>query len=317
MGFLNLLSRASSAVVETPVVSLCDDPCAEHMLRTGGYCKLLQEADQWEDDAVASATEIMRTEMAFVPGGPARLENIAIVEGGSNECGVFEIDVEPFFIDRHAVTNGQFKRFVDADGYRDEGFWPVEIQPFVFQFLDSTGVPGPAYWKDGTYPAGRKDHPVVGISWHEANAFANWIGKCLPTSSQWQRAGTWWSPNVRYPWGKGFEADKANVFCTGHGETVPVSEYAKAGTPNGITQLVGNVWEWVDACFGEVEFDGRMVEIEEPLGEVRGGAYDTYLTSQASCLFRSGQPLLDRCHNVGFRCASPADLIRVVGDDEV
>lgn len=309
MGLLNLLSKANSHGKTPATEPLCDDPYAEHMLRNGGYCKLLRESSQWPDDAIASAAKLMQSDMAFVPAGPARLENIAIMDGNSEACGLFEIEEAAFFIDRCAVTNAQFKRFVDAETYRDGAFWPIEVQPFVFQFVDSTGLPGPAGWRDGGYPPEKRDHPVVGVSWHEANAYATWLGKQLPTSSQWQRAGTWWNTEARYPWGTSFEKGRANVHCSGNGDTIPVTALAESSTPNGILQLVGNVWEWVDACFSEVEFDGRMVRIDEPLGEIRGGAFDTYLTSQATCRFRSGQSLLNRASNVGFRCAAAAALL--------
>ena len=312
MGLIDMLSRSPRPDLEsTAHEPLCQDPCAEHMLRIGSYCRLLEDAGQWEADAISAATAMLQKDMAFVPGGPTLLENVAAVEG-ANECGTFELEVEPFFIDRKTVTNSQFKRFVDADGYRDDSFWPAEIQPYVFQFVDSTGRPGPADWIDGNYAPEKKAHPVVGISWHEANAYANWIGKRLPGSSQWQRAGTWWNPAARFPWGQSYEADCANTHAAGIGDTVPVSDYAKSATPNGIVQLVGNVWEWVDSCFAEVEFEGHMANIEEPLGEIRGGAFDTYLTSQASCVFRSGQNLLNRVSNVGFRCAAGLHLLEAM-----
>jgi iron(II)-dependent oxidoreductase len=270
---------------------------------------LLGEAHVWGEDAVSAAAELLQKKMAFVPAGSVRLKNIAIVDASDEECGEFELEEEAFFIDRYAVTNSRFQRFVDADAYRDESFWPAEVQPSVFQFVDSSGAPGPAPWKDGTYDPAKRDHPVVGISWHEANAFANWTGKTLPTASQWQRAGTWWNADVRYTWGSSYEQGRANIFATGIGDTVSVSDYSDSATPNGIVQLVGNVWEWVDGCFAEVEFEGRMIEIEEPLGEIRGGAYDSYFPTQANCIFRSGQALMSRTHNVGFRCAASAHLL--------
>lgn len=294
---------------ESSAGPLCSDPCAEHLLRTGGYCKLLRDATYWQPDAVAAAEQMMREAMAFVPGGTVELKNITANEGQSDQCGTLSLEEALFLIDRLAVTNVQFKRFTDADAYRDESFWPVQIQPYVFQFVDSTGVPGPAQWRDGGYAPEKRNHPVVGISWHEANAFANWIGKRLPTSSQWQRAGTWWNPGSRYPWGPSYEVGRANVFLAALGDTTAVTEYADSATPNGILQLVGNVWEWVDACFGEIEFEGRIMEIESSLGEIRGGAFDTYLSSQATCGFRSGLPLLSRSNNVGFRCAADPSLL--------
>lgn len=314
MGLIKLLNRPLEDVesMATRKGPLCDDPCAEHMLRTGGYCKLLHEANLWEEDAVSAATELLHQDMAFVPGGPVTLQNLAVVDGSSDESGGFELDEPSFFVDRYAVTNAQFQRFVDAGAYRDESFWPDEVQPFVFQLVDSTGTPGPAYWQDGMYDPDKRDHPVVGVSWHEANAFAHWLGKKLPTSAQWQRAGTWWKAGVRYPWGESYETGRSNTYASGTRDTIPVSSYGDSATPNGIVQLVGNVWEWVDGCVAELEFEGRIVEIADPLGEIRGGAFDTYFVSQATCLFRSGQTLLTRSDNVGFRCVASAELLQEV-----
>ena len=239
MGIMQLLNHPSPQPNAGDALSLplCDDPCAEHLLRTGGYCKLLDEAHLWEADAVAAATELLQENMAFVPAGLVRLQNIAVTDSSTDDCGGFELEEDAFFIDRLAVTNSHFQRFVDAGAYRDESFWPDEVQPFIFQFVDSTNTPGPATWKDGTYEEGRQDHPVVGISWHEANAFAHWIGKRLPTSAQWQQAGSWWKQDVRYPWGNSYEQGRSNTFSGGAHCTVPVTSYAESATPNGIVQV--------------------------------------------------------------------------------
>ena len=95
-----------------------------------------------------------------------------------------------FWIDRYEVTNRDFKRFVDAGGYRDRKYWR---QPFVdggrtltfeqamARFKDSAGRPGPATWESGSFADGQKDLPVTGVSWYEAAAFAEFSGKSLPT----------------------------------------------------------------------------------------------------------------------------------------
>src|SRR4030095_1299203 len=95
------------------------------------------------------------------------------------------------------VTNRQFKEFLDRGGYRTRDYWK---HPFVnerrtltweqamAEFRDATGRPGPATWQLGTYPDGRADFPVNGVSWYEAAAYAEFAGKSLPTVDHWFRA---------------------------------------------------------------------------------------------------------------------------------
>ena len=100
-----------------------------------------------------------------------------------------------FWIDRHEVTNGEFKRFVDAGGYRDRilarplcgGARTLTFEQAMARFLDSTGRPGPATWESGNFPAGEADLPVTGVSWYEAAAFAALVGQALPTIFHWTR----------------------------------------------------------------------------------------------------------------------------------
>ena len=96
-----------------------------------------------------------------------------------------------FIMDRHEVTNKQFKSFVDAGGYTIHEYWQhrfvdeegneLPFKEALARFVDSTGKPGPSTWKDGTYAAGEDDHPVRGVSWYEAAAYAFRVRKSLPT----------------------------------------------------------------------------------------------------------------------------------------
>jgi hypothetical protein len=104
------------------------------------------------------------------------------------------VELDDFWLDRHEVTNRQFKEFVDSGGYRTQEYW---THPFVkdgrrltwrdavARFVDATGRPGPATWEAGTYPADQGDFPVGGVSWYEAAAFAAFAGKELPTFYHW------------------------------------------------------------------------------------------------------------------------------------
>ena len=114
--------------------------------------------------------------MAFVPApdfGDDLLENEAASGGNS---------IPSFYLDRLAVTNEDFARFVDADGYGEMDFWPQSVWPSLLQFVDTTGHAGPRFWRQGRPMAGRERHPVVGINWFEARAYTKWCGKRLPTS---------------------------------------------------------------------------------------------------------------------------------------
>lgn len=292
-----------------PITKLCEDPCAEQLIREGAYCRLLFERTEngWEQDAVQAAGEALQREMAYVPGGTTKLESIL---SGEESCfAPVEVTDEAFFIDRYAITNAQYERFVNAGGYRKQELWPEEIFPLLFQFVDETGQPGPAEWEEGAPTQALREHPVVGICWYEASAYATWVGKRLPTSTQWQRAGTWWKPNVRHPWGNSFERARAHTGSVQERHTMPVDAFPEGATPNGIHQLVGNVWEWTDTAFEQVELDGRLYPLDETYGEIRGGAFDTYLVSQTNCIFRSGLPLLHRGANTGFRCCVTPDCL--------
>jgi eukaryotic-like serine/threonine-protein kinase len=151
------------------------------------------------------------------------------------------VTLSDYWIDRHEVTNREFKRFVDGGGYRRRELWR---QPFVkdgrtlqFEeamtlFRDSAGQPGPTTWELGSFAAGQEDYPVGGVSWYEASAYAHWAGKSLPTIYHWSRV-----------------ADQRTS-----GDVVPASNFSgkgplaagRSGGANraGAIDLAGNVKEW-------------------------------------------------------------------------
>ena len=170
---------------------------------------LLKEAIQEIGDTDARAAwDVLRKQMALVPVGSVPVMHC------DGTCVMTEIGA--FFLDRYAVTNRQFQRFIEADGYDTLEIWPPEVWPSVIRFTDRTGQPGPRDWENRTYPSRQADHPVVGICWYEAMAYARWVGKRLPTATEWQKAGGWpeqlsgGSCN-RYPWGNLFDPERTNL----------------------------------------------------------------------------------------------------------
>ena len=258
--------------------------------------------------------------MAVVPEGDVNIMNTDASryspDGRLELGGGLLMNVESFYIDKFAVSNEDFLAFVQANGYENREFWPEEIYPHVLQFTDLNGFAGPQFWANGMPAEDRLHHPVVGICWYEANAFALWAGKRLPTCAEWQRAGTWpgKGTEIKFPWGSSFDPKVCNTWNSGIGDTVPVYDFDEGSSPNGVYQLSGNVWEWVGTLFECDESDGAQVFMEQPMAEIRGGAFDTYFASQATCQFRSGHSLLKRSHNIGFRCAISVDSLNLPSD---
>ncbi len=268
-------------------------------------------ANTISDKSSASRTQSlkrMQQIMALIPSGTTLLEpnSLAAEPVAQSEPVV----VSSFYIDRFAVTNAEYEAFVNSGIYDDMELWPMEVWQHVLQFVDRTGRPGPRSWSVSKPPRDRLQHPVTGICWYEAMAYAKWLGKRLPDAAQWQRAASWHTGQngqqaaLRHPWGNSFDSAKANVWSSGAGSTVPVDKYHEGCTPNGVHQLIGNVWEWLDEAFVVPWNENHLLR---GYAETRGGAFDTYFESQTRSQFRSGQPLLFRGANVGFRCCINLD----------
>lgn len=263
------------------------------------------------------AQEALEQNMALVPDGEVVLGRIdeALQDGKLNEEEIAAaqgrlIQVERFFLDRFPVTNQQFYAFVADGGYEQMAFWDESIWPAVLDLVDRTGMPGPRYWQDGCFRPAEKDHPVVGVSWYEASAYARWVGKRLPTDAEWVKAGSWPVPlssttrlQRRYPWGDTMDRNRANLWNPRRARSVPVNQYAEGVSVGGVYQLIGNVWEWTSGNFRAGDHLAGKLELPTPMKSIRGGAFDTYFDNQATCQFQSGENPLGRRHNIGFRCA--------------
>lgn len=283
---------------------------AQRLIADDRYVFVLLEeaADDIDEREAAQAWRVMEDQMAMVPAG--------VVQVVRSDGLVEPVELAGFFLDRGSVTNQQFQRFVNSGGYDNLEIWPQEVWPSLMRFTDRTGHPGPRDWERGKFPAGKADHPVVGVCWYEALAYAHWVGKRLPTASEWQKAGGWpehlsGGGGNRYPWGDIFDPTRANLWATGLGQTAPVREFPRGATPNGIYQMTGNVWEWLDDALESIPCrPDETFQAWKPLRRIVGGAYNTYLPAESTCQFITGQPELDRCENIGFRCAVSVSRLR-------
>ena len=315
------------------------DSLVEEMLQQG-RCTLLLRPQIIKNLALEERRQAWRTlqaEMSIVPVGEVVLGNIddIAVDGRLNEADLRSnrlavIQVDGLFLDRHLVTNREYCRFVVNAGYEQMAIWDREIWSEMMNFVDQTGVPGPKYWHNGRYKPGKGQHPVIGVSWYEAAAYARWIGKRLPTDAEWVKAGSW--PVVlsntsraqrKFPWGNSMEKDCANLWASDNNGTVAVDDFSHGVSVGGVHQLIGNVWEWTsDAWHFDDDDPNAIIEQSVAMKSIRGGAYDTYFENQATCQFQSGENPVSRSHNIGFRCAvgicdlDPSVMAGLGEDDE-
>jgi iron(II)-dependent oxidoreductase len=331
------LSRDSNSSLEhDPSSCKSEDEFAEpvdlvdEMLEHSRYALLLrpQIVGNLTRAQLETATRKLDDDMALVPEGEVVMPSAQVLPMSDvdiDEC----VFVEGFLLDRFAVTNKQFKQFVDAGGYEQISFWEPEIMGGMLDFVDRTKCPGPKYWRDGSFAPELADHPVIGVSWYEAQAYARWVGKRLPTDAEWVKAGCWpiasgsGKPVQRtYPWGEAMDRKLTNVWGSGPASTVEVDRYADGASVGGIFQLIGNVWEWMSCDFGDWDANARHLKLDEPMKGIRGGAFDSYFDNQVTCHFQSGENLLSRKHNIGFRCAvglcdvAEANLLETDESDE-
>jgi len=183
-------------------------------------------------------------------------EDMVRVQGGSFEVYFpgFEylaIELPDFLIDATEVTNRQYQRFVDAGGYEDTKYWEhqfiqagraISFEEGMEKFKDRTGLPGPSQWAVGRYPDGMADHPVGGVSWYEAAAYARFVGKQLPTLYHW-----YWAAR---PYSTQFMVPRSNFGSEG---TAPVGTFDGTSL-SGAYDMAGNVREWAWNQSGEGRF---------------------------------------------------------------
>ena len=217
-------------------------------------------------------------EEGALPAGMLRVSGGTVVAPGLDP-----VELRAFLIDRDEVTNRQFKLFVDRGGYRSREYWTEDFvqdgrrlswDEAMRAFRDASGQPGPSTWRLGSFPQGRGEYPVNGVSWFEAAAYAAFAGKQLPTIYHWQRAA---SP--------GWFFDVTTVSNLGGAGPAPVGAFKGLGA-YGTLDMAGNVKEW---CWNESA--GRRY--------LRGGAWNE--PSHMFAVLDARVPW-DRSEQNGIRC---------------
>ncbi|MGH8133011.1 MAG: SUMF1/EgtB/PvdO family nonheme iron enzyme, partial [Steroidobacteraceae bacterium] len=196
-----------------------------------------------------------------------------------------DVNVPEFLADKYEVTNREYQAFVDAGGYANPAYWrfrvidggkEIPLAAALARFTDRTGRAGPSTWEAGTYPDGLADHPVAGVSWYEAAAYAAWAGKQLPTVYHFAQMADTWRTEFLLPFSN-FSGKGTTAVGSLHG----VSSF-------GVYDIAGNVREWVRNASGDTDEHFIL-----------GGGYTdpTYAFNDSYA-----QPALNRSPINGLRC---------------
>jgi iron(II)-dependent oxidoreductase len=227
---------------------------ATHQLRRGPAVLEAPEPPAAPADAASLPAEVL------VAGGPFTMGTSTEAWALDNERPQHTVDVAPFWLDTVPVTNGAYLAFIADGGYRDPRWWTEEGRRHVRE----TGLEAPLFWSydDGagvwtrrvfgrTEPV-RTDEPVVHVCWYEADAYARWAGRRLPTEEEWEKAARHdpaTGRSRRYPWGDADPGPEHANLGQRHLRPAPAGSYPAGAAPCGARQLVGDVWEWTSSDF--------------------------------------------------------------------
>lgn len=210
----------------------------------------------------------------------------------SDEGPRHTVNLKAFWIDKYEVTHLQYKRFIDATGRRS-----------------------PDHFVNRTFPAGKSDHPIVFVSWHDAKAYCEWAGKRLPSDEEWEKAARGTDGRM-FPWGNAFDIDRVNspvrwTRLKRDGDTTPVGAFPDGVSPYGAYDMSGNVWEWTASWYRAYPGNTRASEnYGEQYRTLKGGSW--WDCSFYKCGISA--PVFNRAFfnakvknaSFGFRCAKDA-----------
>ncbi|MFJ2770415.1 ergothioneine biosynthesis protein EgtB [Streptomyces sp. NPDC087300] len=194
----------------------------------------------------------------LVPGGPFTMGTSTEPWALDNERPAHHRLVPPFFIDTTPVTNAAYLRFIEDGGYDEERWW----DPAGWAMVRQNRLSAPLFWRHeggqwlrkhfGTVERVPLDEPVLHVSWYEADAYARWTGRRLPSEEEWEKAARY-DPvsdrSTRYPWGDADPTPEHANLGQRHLRPAPAGSYPAGESPLGVRQLIGDVWEWTSSGF--------------------------------------------------------------------
>lgn len=237
-------------------------------------------------------------DMVFVPAGPFTMgsEGRGIDEDRA-EAPAHEVTLPAFYLDRCEVTTTQYARFLNAVGRLTD----AAGRPLIRE-----GPYLPLEHRDGHWQpkAGLEQYPMVCVTWFGAMAYAQWVGKRLPTEAEWEKAARG-TDGRKFPWGSDFDTSR---FWLGQDQMHPVGTKPSGAAPCGALDMAGNAWEWTSSLFAPYPYDaedGREDPAAEGRRVARGGSWsgEPYIAT-STYRFRPEPGFAH--YYLGFRCAKSA-----------
>jgi formylglycine-generating enzyme required for sulfatase activity len=207
------------------------------------------------------------------------------LDGDADEAPPHRVTLPAFYIDKHEITHEQYAKFIAE-----------------------TKHPAPIDWPNGVMPPKLAKHPVVNVTSADAEAYARWAGKRLPTEAEWEKAARGTSGNI-YPWGNSLEGKKNASGADAKEHTWPVGSFADDVSPFGAMDMAGNVWEWTASWYDRYPgSDSVELEFGKKYRVIRGGGVIDYYgkPSTKRCATRGRSVPYGTFDGLGFRCVKEA-----------
>ncbi|HEX9623730.1 MAG TPA: ergothioneine biosynthesis protein EgtB [Streptosporangiaceae bacterium] len=291
---------------------------ATHQLRKGRPVLSAPPPGPLPADGLLLPAEVL------VPGGSFTMGTSTEPWALDNERPAHIVELSSYYLDTTPVTNARYIEFIADGGYDDPRWWT----PAGWEYRQGASLSAPLFWQaDGagqwvrhrfgvTEPVPPAE-PVMHVCWYEADAYARWAGRRLPTEAEWEKAARH-DPasgrSRRYPWGDEHPtAERANL-SQRHLQPAPAGSYPAGAAPSGARQLIGDVWEWTASDF--LPYPGFVAWPYKEYSEVfwgpdykvlRGGAFSA---DPVACrgTFRNWDYPIRRQIFAGFRTARDADF---------
>jgi gamma-glutamyl hercynylcysteine S-oxide synthase len=294
-----------------------------HQLRTGAPALTAPPPPAVPADVLSLPREVL------IPGGQFTMGTSTEPWALDNERPAHPVTVPGFYLDTAPVTNAAYAEFIADGGYDDPRWW----SPAGWDHRQKAGLAAPLYWRRegrgwvrtrfGVTEPVPPAEPVMHVCWYEAQAYAAWAGRRLPTEAEWEKAARYdpaTGRSRRFPWGdEDPTPDRANLGQR-HLQPAPAGSYPQGASPAGVRQLIGDVWEWTASDFlpypgftawpyreySEVFFGGEYKML-------RGGAFGV-ATVACRGTFRNWDYPIRRQIFAGFRTARDAEpAVRATG----